>query len=95
MRGNTNSQNDRKSLLAFQNTRTVHDVPLQGLLFGVWCAVNARKIMGLISLKETNSYCCVRLVVATLFKELTKVQMYSYFRHDSDTAYTNFSVTAI
>jgi len=60
MRGNTNSQNDRKSsLLAFQNSCTVHEVPLQGLVFGVWYAANARKIMGLISVKETNSYRCV------------------------------------
>lgn len=32
-------QNDRKSLLAFQNSRAVHEVPLQGLVFRVWYAV--------------------------------------------------------
>ena len=96
MRGNTNSQNNRLSLLAFKNSRTVHEVPLQGLVFGVWCAVNARKIMGLVSLKETNSRRCFRLAVATLFKEIMKVTVYGYFTHGSDTAYiTNFSMTAI
>jgi hypothetical protein len=54
---NVSSQNNR--YWCSENLHAVHEVPLHDIKASVWCAGNTCKIIGTMSLEETNSDHCI------------------------------------
>jgi hypothetical protein len=53
------------------NPHLIHEVPLHDVKVGVWCAVNAKRIIGPILYAETiNSDRYVRLILTGFFAQL-------------------------
>jgi hypothetical protein len=70
-------------IAAHGTQRTLHDIKV-----GVWCAVSARRVIGLIFFEDTvNSDRYVSDILEPFFQELTEEETrYSYFRQDSKIA---------
>jgi hypothetical protein len=85
-RGNVNAQNSR--IWDTENLHVLHQRLLHDIKVGVWCAVSARRVIGLIFFGDTlNSDRYVSDILEPFFQEITEEETrYGYFQQDSTTA---------
>jgi hypothetical protein len=80
------------------NPHALHQVPLHSEKVGVWCALNPRRIIGLIFFHKTvNSYRYVNDILNPFFNQLTSEErQYGYFQQDNATAHAaNAAMVAV
>ena len=68
----------------------MHETPLHDENIGVWCAVNAYRVIGLIFYETTiNAQRYRDDILTSFFEQLTVIECQSvYFQQDSATAHT-------
>jgi hypothetical protein len=85
--GEVNSQNNR--YWSAENPRFIHELPLHDERIGVWCAINAHKIIGPIFYDDTvHAARYVNNILSPFFAELTEEErLHGVFQLDSATAH--------
>jgi hypothetical protein len=88
LQGYINTQNNHYQ--NSQNPHLTHDVQLDPGKVGVWCAVSARRIVGLVLFyKRVNHERYAQVILGQFFPELTEEErLYGRFQQDSPTAHT-------
>jgi hypothetical protein len=81
-----------------ENPHAVYEVPLHDVKLGVWCAISARRITGLVIFHEAiNSERYVRLILSPFYIQQTNEEKsYAHFVQDNATAHiANNSMVAL
>jgi hypothetical protein len=88
LQGDINMQNDR--YFSSQNPHLTHEGPFHPVKVGVWCAVNARRIVGPAFFNETiNCERYVQVILGQFPPEITEEgRLYGWFQQDSATSHT-------